>query len=205
MTRWMLAYAVERRKVNWIVEVDIRGFFDSIDRERLMSFLEMRIGDQRVLRLVRKWLNAGVMDAEPEADVVRGTPQGAPISPLLANVYLHNVLDEWFAREWRPREVRGEAYIVRYADDFVLGFQHRDDAVRFMEALRERFAAYGLELHPEKTRLVEFGRLAEATGVSAGRGDRRRSTSSDSRTTAGRRTRGVSVWAVNRPQSGCAR
>ena len=166
-----LAYAVERRKVNWIVEVDIRGFFDSIDRERLMSFLEMRIGDQRVLRLVRKWLNAGVMDAEPEADVVRGTPQGAPISPLLANVYLHNVLDEWFAREWRPREVRGEAYIVRYADDFVLGFQHRDDAVRFMEALRERFAAYGLELHPEKTRLVEFGRLAEANRRE--RGERR--------------------------------
>ena len=136
-----------------------------------MSFLEMRIGDQRVLRLVRKWLNAGVMDAEPEADVVRGTPQGAPISPLLANVYLHNVLDEWFAREWRPREVRGEAYIVRYADDFVLGFQHRDDAVRFMEALRERFAAYGLELHPEKTRLVEFGRLAEANRRE--RGERR--------------------------------
>ena len=111
------------------------------------------------------------MDAEPEADVVRGTPQGAPISPLLANVYLHNVLDEWFAREWRPREVRGEAYIVRYADDFVLGFQHRDDAVRFMEALRERFAAYGLELHPEKTRLVEFGRLAEANRRE--RGERR--------------------------------
>ena len=143
-----LAYVVERRKVSWIVEVDIREFFGSIDRGRLMSFLEMRIGDQRVLRLIRKWLNAGVMDAEPEADFVRGTPQGAPISPLLANVYLHNVLDDWFAREWRPREARGETYIVRYADDFVLGFQHRNDAVRFMEALRERFAAYGLELHP---------------------------------------------------------
>ena len=125
-----LAYVVERRKVSWIVEVDIREFFGSIDRGRLMSFLEMRIGDQRVLRLIRKWLNAGVMDAEPEADFVRGTPQGAPISPLLANVYLHNVLDDWFAREWRPREARGETYIVRYADDFVLGFQHRNDAVR---------------------------------------------------------------------------
>ena len=157
-----LAFVVERRKVSWIVEVDIRKFFDSIDREQLMAFLEMRIGDKRVLRLIRKWLNAGVMDAEPEVDFVRGTPQGAPISPLLANVYLHNVLDDWFAREWRPREARGEAYIVRYADDFVLGFQYRSDAVRFMEALRERFAAYGLELHPEKTRLVEFGRYAIA-------------------------------------------
>ena len=129
-----LAYAVERRKVNWIVEVDIRQYFDSIDREQLMQFLEMRIGDQRVLRLIRKWLNAGVIDAGLAVDFVRGTPQGAVISPLLANVYLHHVLDDWFAREWRPREVRGEAYIVRYADDFVLGFQYRSDAVRFMEA-----------------------------------------------------------------------
>ena len=123
-----------------------------------------------MLRLIRKWLNAGVMDAEPEADFVRGTPQGAPISPLLANVYLHNVLDDWFAREWRPREARGETYIVRYADDFVLGFQHRNDAVRFMEALRERFAAYGLELHPEKTRLLEFGRFALANRRKRGEG-----------------------------------
>ena len=165
-----LAYAVERRKVSWVVEVDIREFFGSIDRGRLMSFLEMRIGDQRVLRLIRKWLSVGVMDAEPEVDFVRGMPQGAPISPLLANVYLHNVLDDWFAREWRPREVRGEAYIVRYADDFVLGFQHRSAAVRFMEALRERFAAYGLELHPEKTRLLEFGRFALANRRKRGEG-----------------------------------
>ena len=157
-----LAYAVERRKVSWIVEVDIRDFFGSIDRERLMSFLEMRIGDQRVLRLIRKWLNAGVMGAGLEVDFVRGTPQGAPISPLLANVYLHNVLDDWFAREWRPREARGEAYIVRYADDFVLGFQHRSDAVRFMEALRERFAAFGLELHLEKTRLLSSSACSRA-------------------------------------------
>ena len=157
-----LAYAVDRRKVSWIVEVDIRGFFDSIVREQLMLFLEKRIGDQRVLHLIRKWLNAGVIDAGLEVDFARGTPQGAPISPLLANVYLHNVLDDWYAREWRPREARGEAYVVRYADDFVLGFQYRSDAVRFMEALRERFAAYGLELHPEKTRLVEFGRYAIA-------------------------------------------
>ena len=166
-----LAYAVERRKVNWIVEVDIREFFDSIDREQLMQFLEMRIGDRRVLRLIRKWLNAGVIDAGLAVDFVRGTPQGAVISPLLANVYLHHVLDRWFAQQWRPREVRGEAYIVRYADDFVLGFQYRSDAERFMEAVRERFAAYGLGVHPEKTRLLEFGRFARADR--AKRGERR--------------------------------
>ena len=137
-----LAYAVERRKVSWVVEVDIRQYFDSIEREQLMQFLEMRIGDRRVLRLIRKWLNAGVIDAGLEVDVVRGTPQGAVISPLLANVYLHHVLDGWFAREWRPREARGEVYIVRYADDFVLGFEYRSDAERFMEAMRERFAAF---------------------------------------------------------------
>lgn len=165
-----LAAAVERRKVSWIVEVDIRDFFGSIDRERLMSFLEMRIGDVRVLRLIRKWLNAGDMEAGLEVAYERGTPQGAPISPLLANVYLHNVLDRWFARKWRPQEVRGESYIVRYADDVVLGFQHRSDAVRFMEALRERFAAHGLELHPEKTRLVEFGRFAMANRRKRGEG-----------------------------------
>ena len=166
-----LAYVIERRKVSWIVEVDIREFFDSIDREQLMQFLGVRIGDRRILRLIRKWLTAGVIDAGLEVDFVRGTPQGAVISPLLANVYLHNVLDHWFAREWRLREARGEAYLVRYADDFVLGFQHRGDAMRFMEALRERFAAYGLELHPEKTRLVEFGRFAIENR--AKRGERR--------------------------------
>ena len=165
-----LAYAVERRKVSWVVEVDIRQYFDSIDREQLMQFLEMRIGDRRVLRLIRKWLNAGVIEAGLEVDVVRGTPQGAVISPLLANVYLHHVLDGWFAREWRPREARGEVYIVRYADDFVLGFEYRSDAERFMEAMRERFAAYGLEVHPEKTRLLEFGRFAMANRAKRGEG-----------------------------------
>ena len=165
-----LAYAVERRKVNWIVEVDIRQYFDSIEREQLMQLLEMRIGDQRVLRLIRKWLNAGVIDAGLAVDFVRGTPQGAVISPLLANVYLHHVLDDWFAREWRPREVWGETYIVRYADDFVLGFQYRRDAERFMEAVRERSAAFGLGVHPEKTRLLEFGRFARADRAKRGEG-----------------------------------
>ena len=104
-----LAYAVERRKVSWVVEVDIRQYFDSIDREQLMQFLGMRVGDRRVLRLISKWLNAGVIDAGLEVDVVRGTPQGAMISPLLANVYLHHVLDRWFAREWRPQEAQGRS------------------------------------------------------------------------------------------------
>ena len=165
-----LAYAVERRKVSWVVEVDIRQYFDSIDREQLMQFLEMRVGDRRVLRLIRKWLNAGVIEAGLEVDVVRGTPQGAVISPLLANVYLHHVLDGWFARQWRPREARGEVYIVRYADDFVLGFEYRRDAERFMEAMRERFASFGLEVHPEKTRLLEFGRFAMANRAKRGEG-----------------------------------
>ena len=165
-----LAYAVERRKVSWVVEVDIRQYFDSIEREQLMQLLEMRLGDRRVLRLIRKWLNAGVIDAGLEVDFVRGTPQGAVISPLLANVYLHHVLDRWFAREWRPREARGEVYIVRYADDFVLGFEYRSDAERFMEAVRERFAAFGLGVHPEKTRLLEFGRFARADRRERGEG-----------------------------------
>ena len=164
---------MDRRKVNWIVEVDIRQYFDSIDREQLMQFLEMRIGDQRVLRLIRKWLNAGVIEAGLEVDVVRGTPQGAVISPLLANVYLHHVLDRWFAREWRPREVRGEAYLVRYADDFVLGFEHRSDAERFMEAVGERFASVRTgsapgEDAPAGVREVRSGEPCEAWGRTTG-------------------------------------
>ncbi len=157
-----LAYVIERRKVNWIVEVDIRQYFERIDRKWLRRFLEYRIGDRRVVHLIEKWLNAGVMDAGHRVDRERGIPQGAVISPILANIYLHYVLDLWFARKWRKHEARGEAYIVRYADDFVLGFQHRDDAGRFLHAVSERLAEFGLELHPEKTRLLEFGRFASA-------------------------------------------
>ncbi len=155
-----LAYAIERRKVNWILDADIKGFFDHLDRERLISFLGERIGDNRVLRLIRKWLSTGVMEAGELSDSVQGTPQGAPISPLLANVYLHKVLDSWFAKEWRPKRASGEVYIVRYADDFVLGFEYRSDAVRFAKDLRDRLEEYGLELAAHKTRLIEFGRYA---------------------------------------------
>ena len=163
-----VAYVVERRRVSWIVKVDIRQFFDRIDREQLMQFLEMRIADRRVLRLIRKWLNAGIIGEGLVVDEVRGTPQRAVISPLLANVYLHYVLDRWFASEWRERKARGEAYIVRYADDFVLGFQYRSDAEQFLEDVRARFAEFGLELHPGKTRLVEFGKFAIANRAKRG-------------------------------------
>ena len=166
-----LAYAIKRRKVNWILDADIKGFFDNLDRERLMSFLEERIGDRRMLRLVRKWLQAGILEAGQLSDTLQGTPQGAPLSPLLANVYLHHVLDAWFAKQWRPERASGEVYIVRYADDFVLGFEHRADAVRFRKDLQDRLKEYGLELAPDKTRLIEFGR--EAAANRRQRGERR--------------------------------
>ena len=157
-----LAYALDKRKVNWILDADVSKYFDRIDREQLLSFLAERIGDRRLLRLITKWLNAGVMEDCQWSDTGRGTPQGSVVSPLLANVYLHYVLDQWVVRTWRPTETRGEMIIVRYADDFVLGFQYRDDAERFLAALRARFAQFGLELHPDKTRLLEFGRYAAA-------------------------------------------
>ena len=155
-----LAYGIMRRKINWIVDADIRQYFDRIDREWMIRFLEVRIGDRRVLRLIQKWLNAGVMEAGKQTDSGQGTPQGAVVSPVLANVYLHDALDLWYAKKWRPQETEGDAIIVRYADDFVTGFQHRNDAARFLQDLRARLAGFGLELHPEKTRLLEFGRFA---------------------------------------------
>ena len=155
-----LAYGIMRRKINWIVDADIRQYFDRIDREWMIRFLEVRIGDRRVLRLIQKWLNAGVMEAGKQTDSGQGTPQGAVVSPVLANVYLHYALDLWYAKKWRPQETEGDAIIVRYADDFVTGFQHRNDAERFLQDLRARLAEFGLELHPEKTRLLEFGRFA---------------------------------------------
>ena len=155
-----LTYAIVRRKVDWIIDADIEGYFDSLDRERLMSFLAERIGDRRALRLIRKWLNAGVVKTGVSSDSVRGTPQGAPLSPLLASVYLHNVLDSWFAKQWRPTRAGGELNIVRYADDFVLGFQYRADAERFLKDAIDRFKEFGLSLNQQKTRLNEFGKYA---------------------------------------------
>jgi RNA-directed DNA polymerase len=154
-----LTVALHRRRVNWVLDADIRGFFDAIDHGWLMKFLEHRIGDRRVLRLIRKWLRAGVVEEGRKQRTERGTPQGAVISPLLANVFLHYVLDLW-VHQWRTRQARGDVVIVRYADDFVMGFQYQEDAQRCLAALQTRMAKFGLSLHPDKTRLIEFGRYA---------------------------------------------
>jgi group II intron reverse transcriptase/maturase len=147
------------KKVNWVLDADIRGFFDTIDHGWLMKFLEHRIADRRVLRLIRKWLRAGVSEDGKWSRTTVGTPQGAVASPLLANVYLHYVLDLW-VQQWRIRYATGDVIIVRYADDFVMGFQHRHDAERFLRELHARMEKFGLALHPDKTRLIEFGRFA---------------------------------------------
>lgn len=156
----ILAYGIEKRKVNWIADADIRAFFDRIDRDWLVRFLEHRIGDKRVIRLIIKWLNAGVMESGKWQDDLRGVPQGAIVSPILANIYLHYVLDLWFHKKWRPQVARGQVMIVRYADDFVVCFQYKQDAQQFMCDLDERLRRFALELHPDKTRLIEFGRYA---------------------------------------------
>lgn len=158
-----------RRHVNWVLDADIRGFFDAIDHEWMLKFLEHRIADRRILRLIRKWLRAGVSEKGTWSKTTVGTPQGAVISPLLANIYLHYVLDLW-VQQWRTRHARGDVIIVRYADDFVLGFQSRSEAERFLRDLKSRLQQFGLELHPEKTRLIEFGRFAAANRVKPGLG-----------------------------------
>jgi RNA-directed DNA polymerase len=155
-----LVVAIERQKVNFIVDADIRSFFDAVNQDWLIRFVEHRIGDKRIIRLIRKWLRAGVLEDGIVRVSERGTAQGAVISPLLANIYLHYALDLW-AERYRRREATGDVIIVRYADDFIVGFEHEDDARRFLDALRERLAEFALSLHPEKTRLIEFGRHAE--------------------------------------------
>ncbi len=154
-----LAVGIETRKVNWILDADIRGFYDVIDHGWMRKFVEHRIADKRVLRLIQKWLNAGVIEDRAWSASEEGAPQGATVSPLLANVYLHYVFDLW-ARQWRKRHAHGDVIIVRFADDVVVGFQHRSDAERFHKELVERFARFSLELNAEKTRLIEFGRFA---------------------------------------------
>src|SRR5437868_8815089 len=154
-----LVVGIERKKVNYILDADIRSFFDTVSQEWLIKFVEHRIGDRRMIRLIQKWLKAGVLEDGVVTVSEMGTGQGAVISPLLANIYLHYVLD-LYAERWRRREAAGDMIIVRYADDFIVGFQHESDAKRFLEALRERLAEIALSLHPEKTRLIEFGRYA---------------------------------------------
>ena len=148
-----------KRKENWVLDADIQGFFDAIDHEWLMKFIEHRIADRRILRLIRKWLRAGVSDDGEWSRTTVGTPQGAVISPLLANIYLHYAVDLWVSY-WRRVSARGDVIIVRYADDFVMGFQYRSEAEQFLRMLKERLAKFDLRLHPEKTRLIEFGRFA---------------------------------------------
>ena len=154
-----LAAGIARKKVNWVLDADIRDFFTSLDQGWLERFLEHRIGDRRVLRLIQRWLKAGVIEDGEWSSTEDGTAQGASISPLLANVYLHYVFDLW-AERWRRRNARGDVILARFADDYVAGFEHREDAERFLADLRDRFAQFALELHPDKTRLIEFGRFA---------------------------------------------
>ena len=154
-----LSVAISETRVNWILDADIRSFFDSLSQEWLVRFLEHRVGDERVIRIVRKWLKAGVLEDGEWSVSETGTPQGAVASPLLANVYLHYVFDLW-AQQWRRREATGNVIFVRYADDLVAGFEHEADARRFWDAMRARFEQFGLALHEEKTRLLEFGRYA---------------------------------------------
>ena len=160
---------LKRKKVNWVLEFDIRGFFDNVSREWLIRFLEYRVADQRMLRIIQKWLKAGTLEEEEWIETEAGTPQGGVASPLLANVYLHYAFDLW-VKQWAQQTAKGDMITVRYADDAVLGFQHRGDAEAFLEQLRERMRKFGLELHPDKTRLIEFGRFAEANRKQKGKG-----------------------------------
>jgi RNA-directed DNA polymerase len=164
-----LYVGIERKKVSWVLDLDIRAFFDKIEHSWMIKFVEHRIGDRRIVRLIQKWLEAGVMEQGRWIETEEGTPQGAVISPILANLYLHYVLDLW-VDQWRRKKATGDVIIVRYADDAVLGFQYREDAERFLEQLRERLGKFELELHPEKTRLIEFGRYAAERRKKRGKG-----------------------------------
>lgn len=171
-----LAAAITGRKVNWVIDADIRSFFGSLDHQWMMKFLQHRVSDPRLLRLIAKWLRAGVSEDGQWSPTKVGTPQGAVISPLLANIYLHYVLDLW-VENWRRKKARGEVYIVRYADDFVMGFQHQGEARQFLDELKERMSKFGLELHEGKTRLMNSEDLPHATARSGARASLRHSTS----------------------------
>jgi len=165
-----LSVGIQRKRVNWILDADIRGFFDQMSHEWTMQFVQHRVADKRILRLIQKWLKAGVSEDGEWSETKVGTPQGAVVSPLLANVYLHYVFDLW-VEAWRKKVAEGDVIVVRYADDLVVGFEHRAEAERFLAEFRERLAKFGLELHPEKTRLIEFGRFARSNRKSRGEGE----------------------------------
>jgi RNA-directed DNA polymerase len=160
---------ITTKRVNGVLDADIRGFLDNLNHEWLMKFVQHRVADPRVRRLIQKWLQAGVSEEGIWSETKVGTPQGAVISPLLANVYLHDALDQW-VEAWRKKIARGDVIRVRYADDFVMGLEDRTEAERFLAALGERLRKFGLELHPDKTRLIEFGRYAENNRKRRGEG-----------------------------------
>jgi len=164
-----LYVGITRKPVGWVLDLDVRSFFDKVDHGWMIRFVEHRIGDRRIVRLIQKWLKAGVLEQGRWIETKEGTPQGAVISPILANLYLHYVLDLW-VHQWRRKKARGDVIVVRYADDAVLGFQYRDEAMRFLAELKERVARFGLELHPEKTRLIAFGRYAAQRREKRGEG-----------------------------------
>ena len=164
-----LAFAIQRKQVNYILDADIKGFFDNLSKSWLLKFVEQRVADRRILRLIQKWLNAGVMEEGEWSNTKTGSPQGSVISPLLANLYLHYAFDLW-VNVWRKKWAHGEVAVVRYADDIILGFQHQTDADRFWENFRERLGRFGLEVHPDKTRRIEFGRFAEQNRKRRGEG-----------------------------------
>jgi len=155
--------------VNWILDADVLGFFDNLSHEWALKFIKHRVADRRILRLIRKWLKAGVSEDGQWSESNKGTPQGSVASPLIANVYMHYLFDLW-ADVWRRKVAKGDVIIVRYADDLVMGFQHRADAERFLREFKERLAKFGLELHPDKTRLIEFGRYAARDREQHGKG-----------------------------------
>lgn len=163
-----LYVAIKRKRVNWILDLDLKSFFDNIPKEGLIQFVEKRIADPRILRLIQKWLKAGVMEDGVWSETEAGTPQGGVISPLLSNVYLHYVLDQW-TDQWRQAG-RGDITIVRYADDAILGFEHQDEAERYLRELKEHLRANGLELNEDKTRLIRFGRFARPNRAERGEG-----------------------------------
>jgi RNA-directed DNA polymerase len=164
-----LAYGIARRRINWILDADIRAFFDTLSHDWLVRFVEHRVGDRRIVRLIRKWLTAGVLEEGRRIETTEGTPQGSVISPMLANVYLHYVYDLW-VEQWRKRHATGDMIVVRYADDTIVGFQHRHDGQQFLADLAGRLANFGLSLHPDKTTLIEFGRFAIANRRTRGLG-----------------------------------
>jgi RNA-directed DNA polymerase len=164
-----LAFGIGRRRINWVLDCDVQSFFDKVSQSWLMRFVEHRIRDRRIIRLIAKWLTAGVLEDGHLTVTEEGTPQGAVISPLLANIYLHYVYDLW-VHQWRQRCATGDVIVVRYADDTIVGFEHRREAERFLADLKARLARFGLALHPDKTRLIEFGRSAIADRHARGLG-----------------------------------